>query len=231
MHASQLRPDTIERARLNRGGQDRAYREIDPARTAHLIVDMQNGFIVPGAPAEVPTAREIIGNVNQISDAVAKAGGHNVFFRFTVDPADDWDVFKDAFGGARMGNGDGHPFHRGRPEHALHDDIEVREGDAIVDKRRFSAFTPGTSTALDVLRDRGIDTVVITGTLTNCCCESTARDAHQLGFRVIFVSDANAALSDEDHNATLNSLAPVFADVVSTSDVLTLLQAAPIPTA
>ena len=77
-----------------------------------------------------------------------------------------------------------------------------------------------------LLRERDIDTVIITGTLTNCCCESTARDAHQLGFRVIFVEDANAALSDDDHNATLNSLAPLFADVVKSEEVLHLLEAA-----
>ena len=226
MHHSQLRPDTLERARVNRAGESRAYREIVPSKTAHLVVDLQNGFVRPGAPIEVPVAREIIGTVNRISDGVRAAGGTNLFFRFTVDPADDWSVYADAFGGARLEDDEGNPFLAGRPDHALYDEVDVRPDDLIVDKRRFSGFTPGTSDALRLLRERDIDTVIITGTLTNCCCESTARDAHQLGFRVIFVEDANAALSDDDHNATLNSLAPLFADVVKSEEVLHLLEAA-----
>ena len=49
---------------------------------------------------------------------------------------------------------------------------------------------------LGPLKAKGIDTLIITGTLTNCCCESTARDALQMGYKVIFMSDANATLSD-----------------------------------
>jgi ureidoacrylate peracid hydrolase len=74
-----------------------------------------------------------------------------------------------------------------------------------------------------LLREQHIETVIISGTLSNCCCESTARDAQQLGFNVIFVEDANAALSDAEHNATLNNLASLFADIRSTTDTVSLL--------
>ncbi|MFX8988223.1 cysteine hydrolase, partial [Acinetobacter baumannii] len=77
-----------------------------------------------------------------------------------------------------------------------------------------------------ILRDRQIDTLIVTGTLTNCCCESTARDAMQLNYKVIFVSDANAALSDAEHNATLNNMAALFADVMSTAEVIGSLEKA-----
>jgi len=66
-------------------------------------------------------------------------------------------------------------------------------------------------------------TLIITGTLTNCCCESTARDAMQMNYKIIFVSDANAALTDAAHNATLENMAMLFADVMTTGEVLTAI--------
>ena len=75
------------------------------------------------------------------------------------------------------------------------------------------------------LREAGIDTVVIVGTLTNVCCESSARDAMMLNYRLVFVSDANAALTDAEHNATLASILRVFGDVASTDEVIQLFSA------
>ena len=78
----------------------------------------------------------------------------------------------------------------------------------------------------EILRGRGLDTVLITGTVTNVCCESTARDAMMLNYKVIFLSDANAANSDAEHNATLATVLRVFGDVVSTDEAIGLLGAA-----
>jgi len=93
-----------------------------------------------------------------------------------------------------------------------------------VNKGRFAAFIPGTCDLHGILQSRDIDTLVVTGTLTNCCCESTARDAMQLNYKVIFVSDANATLTDAEHNATLNNMCALFADVMSTDEVLGALR-------
>ena len=71
--------------------------------------------------------------------------------------------------------------------------------------------------------NRGIDTLNVTGTLTNCCCDSAARDANMLGYKGLFVSDATAAVTDEEHNAALLNLVLMFADVRSTADVLGLI--------
>ncbi len=65
-----------------------------------------------------------------------------------------------------------------------------------------------------------MDTVIISGVLTNCCCESTARDAMQLNYKVVFVEDANAALTEAAHNGTLDNMAALFADVVSTKELV-----------
>ena len=77
---------------------------------------------------------------------------------------------------------------------------------ATTDYDHFRDFRLGTVQA------EGIDTMIVTGTATNVCCESTARDAFMMGYRVFFLEDANAALNDAEHNATLTSMARGFAD-------------------
>ena len=77
-----------------------------------------------------------------------------------------------------------------------------------------------------ILRRRDIDTIVVTGTVTNVCCESTTRDAMMMNYKCVMVSDANAALSDEEHNATLASMMARFSDVRSTAEVVALLSQA-----
>ncbi len=70
---------------------------------------------------------------------------------------------------------------------------------------------------------RRVDSVVITDTVTNVCCESTARDASAMGYRAILVADATAAANDEAHNASLTTIYRSFGDVRTTLDVLQLL--------
>jgi len=215
----------LDRLAATRGGVRNSFTTIDPARTAHLVVDMQNGFMEAGAPVEVPEARTIVDNINRLSRAVRDAGGTNVFLRFTTTDLDGaWSVF-----GRRMG-----PefaavhkaaFEPGAHYHQFWPALELAEGDLVVDKSRFSAFTANASTLDQQLRTRGIDTLLISGTLTNCCCETNARDAMQLNYRVIMVPDANAALSDAEHAATLHIMGLVFADLYSTEELVEMVRA------
>jgi len=113
--------------------------------------------------------------------------------------------------------------------HQLYPALEVLPRDLEVNKHRFSAFLPNSSDLDALLRERGIDTLIITGTVTNVCCESTARDANMLGYKMVFASDATAAFTDEEHNATLLSMATVFAEVRDTSGIIELLFGASAP--
>jgi nicotinamidase-related amidase len=70
-----------------------------------------------------------------------------------------------------------------------------------------------------------VDSLVITGTVTSVCCESTARDAAMLGYRVVFVADGTADVRDSVHNATLRTIYRSFGDVRPTSEVLALIAA------
>src|SRR6266852_3551841 len=101
--------------------------------------------------------------------------------------------------------------------------LEALLGDLRVRKATYSAFMPGSSDIEAQLKSRGIDTVLITGTATNVCCESTARDAMLLDYRVMMISDANATWTDEEHAATLNTFMMFFGDVMSTDEAVARL--------
>jgi ureidoacrylate peracid hydrolase len=213
----------LDRLAAARGGVRNVFETIDPAHTAHLVIDMQNGFVEQGAPVEVPMARTISANINRISAAIRAAGGLNVFVQYTTpDDIDDcWSIMMTRMGALSDAHREG--FRAGAHYWQLWPELEVLEGDRLAPKGRFSAFTPGTSPLNDGLQAAGIDTVIVTGTLTNVCCESTARDAMQHNYRVIMAADANAALSDKEHAAALNSLGFVFADIRSTDEIEELL--------
>jgi ureidoacrylate peracid hydrolase len=93
-------------------------------------------------------------------------------------------------------------------------------GDPIVYKTRFSPFVAGASEIESVLRPRGIENLIVTGTATNMCCESAARDAMMLDYRVVMVADANSARYEDDHLAGLTSFYQSFGDVRTTDEVI-----------
>ena len=76
------------------------------------------------------------------------------------------------------------------------------------------------------LKARGFDTVLITGTVTNVCCESSARDANMMNFRTIMVSDGNAAFTQAEHDAALAAFYNVFGDVMDTDTIIAILERA-----
>ena len=104
--------------------------------------------------------------------------------------------------------------------HDFHAALDIREGDPIVYKNRFSPFVAGASKLEEVLRARGIDSLIVAGTATNMCCESAARDAMMLDYKVVMVSDANGARYPEDHMAGLTSFYQSFGDVRTTDEVI-----------
>jgi ureidoacrylate peracid hydrolase len=233
MHQVRISPEAIAFARRQRGGAEHMFERLDLSRTAHVIVDMQNGFVEPGAPVEVPAARDIVANVNAISRAVRRAGGINVFLQMTLteESLQSWSNWFRYFHTAESTSGFEASFGHGLHHWELWPQMDTGEGDLFVDKTRFGAFVPGASRLHETLQARGIDTLIVTGTLTNCCCESTARDAMQMNYKLVFVSDANAALTDAAHNATLDNMCMIFADVRPTSEVLDLVEASALPAA
>src|SRR6185503_5487151 len=108
--------------------------------------------------------------------------------------------------------------------HALWPALEVMPGDLKVHKRRFSAFIQGSSDLHDLLRARGIDTLLVTGTTTNTCCQTTALDAMMLNYKVVFLADGTATFTDEVHRGVLANILNCFGDVRTTDEVVALLE-------
>ncbi len=219
MHKIAISEEVIAAAIAQRGKLHRFDQLVGP-KTALVVIDMQNVFMLPGMPVEVPAAREIVPNINRLAAAVRAARGAVVWVRMSLaGQTEAWSVFF-------LGDPRGAALDQMTPGshgHALHCELDVQPGDLVIDKTRFSAFLPGASEIDARLRARGIDTVLISGTLSNVCCESSARDAMMLNYKLVFVSDANAALTDAEHNATLNSIIRVFGDVRSTDELTRML--------
>ena len=224
MHEIEIPAVIMERIKASRRSLH-IFEDIDPTRTAHIIVDLQNGFMAPGQPVEVVTAREIVPNVNSISRALRGAGGLNVYIQFVVNDAarKAWSSWYERFFDEGRRAAIDACFAEGAYGWELWPELDVRPGDLVVQKTRFGAFVPGSSDLHGILQARGIDTLIITGTATNVCCESTARDAMQMNYRVIFVADGNAASTDAEHNATLSNMAAIFADVMTADEVVDCL--------
>lgn len=195
--------------------------DIEMRRCALLVVDMQNVFVSPDSPLQIPYAHEIVPAINRLARALRQRGATICWIQNNFrDEAKSWSVWfnqrlcKDAAAALITTCSPGHPGYE------LFSELDVSVADLLSVKTRFSAFIQGSSDLNTVLRSQGIDTVVITGTVTNVCCESTARDAMMLNYRTIFVSDANATRTAEEHNATLANMVQCFADVVSTDELI-----------
>ena len=103
-------------------------------------------------------------------------------------------------------------------------DLTTASTDLTLLKNRYSALISGSSQLERTLRGMGIDTILIAGTKTNVCCESTARDAMMLDFKVVMVEDCCAALSDDEHRGALENIIQQFGDVMTADEVLARLR-------
>jgi ureidoacrylate peracid hydrolase len=225
MHAFTVPKSVVDRV-IERRGRAYAYDDLDPARTALVVVDMQNAFMLPGvAHSLCPMAQEIVPNINRLAQTVRATGGTVFWIKttFTAEALRTWSTYFEMTTPQRVAK---------RIEaltadslgHELWSGLDVRPQDPIVEKNRFSAFIQGSSDLAAALRARGLDTILVTGTVTNVCCESTARDAMMLNFKTIMVTDGNAATTDEDHAASLIAFYLTFGDIMSTDMLIGCLE-------
>jgi nicotinamidase-related amidase len=212
LHDWHIEPREYER-QIARRGRKHAFERIDPRRAALVVVDMISFFVEESA-----YCLGIVPNIARLADEVRAAGGTVAWVR----PAERHRhraLMAEFFGEAVASlyeTLDG----RGEIWPAFH----VDAADLSTEKSLFSAFFPGSSPLPSLLQERSIDTVLISGALTNICCESSARDAASLGLRVVMVADANAARRDSDHNGALHNIYRSFGDVRPTTEVIDLLR-------
>ena len=221
-------PDSIVRRVIEFRGSEHSFADLDPARTALVVVDLQHAFMNEAVGfAPVPAALNIVPAVNRLAATVRETGGGVFWIKMTHDERcfDDWSVAYELptpqFRDKRIA-----ALTEGTLGHELWPELDVQPEDEIVNKYRYSAFMPGTSELPTRLRARGLDTVLITGTVTTVCCASSARDANMTNFRTIMVSDGNAALTQELHDASLTAFYLTFGDVMDTDMIIASLRRA-----
>ncbi len=217
MHTISIPQSIIDRV-VARRGREHIFDDLDPAKTALVVVDMQNGFMVPEVGhAPCAMAHKIVPNINRLAEAVRATGGLVIWIQtaYSDETLTSWSTLYHMVGtnGAERRKFSLSPGGKG---YEIFPDLKVEPQDVVVVKNRYSAFIQGSSNIEEVLRSRGLDTVLITGTVTNVCCESTARDAMMRNFKTVMITDGNAAVTDEDHNAALCNFYLTFGDIMST---------------
>jgi nicotinamidase-related amidase len=206
----------VERV-MKKRGRLHVFDRFAAPETALVVIDMQKFYV-----ADVPEAIAIIPTINRLARAFRDQGAAVAWVQMTVgrDGESLWPLYHDFFfteaGAARHRDN----LTKGADGHRLHPDLEALPGDLYAEKRRFSAFLPQVSSLPFALEQRGIRNVVIAGMLTNMCCETSARDAMMLDYRVVMVSDANAARFADDHKIGFPSVFQSFGDVMTADEVL-----------
>ena len=204
------------------------YDRFNAARTAFVVVDLQNYYTQPGYLGECAPARATFPAVNRLARAMREAGGHVIWVQTSSDGADDFWSHHHAYmltperSARRL-----RELASTHPGFQLAPGLEVAPDDVRVTKRCYSALVPGSSPLDAVLRERGVTHVLIGGTVTNVCCESTARDAMMMDYATVLVHDALSAVTPQEHEQTLQNWMLFFGDVLGTQEIAERLQAAP----
>jgi ureidoacrylate peracid hydrolase len=224
MHPVKIRKEIADRV-LQRRGRFHLFDRLDPARTALLVIDMQEAFCAPGGPAEVPGSRSIVAPINALTAELRDLGVTVIWVLHSntrIGDKSDWEIFFNAFVADEVRHKTLNSLAAERQ--SIWSALETAPSDVTIFKNRYSAFIPGSSNVERVLRGMGVDTVLIAGTKTNVCCESSARDAMMLDFKVVLVEDCCAALSDDEHRAALENVIQQFGDVMTSEEVLARLR-------
>jgi nicotinamidase-related amidase len=185
--------------------------EIIPERTAVLVIDMQEDFVRPGSPMWVPQAERMIPALRQLLRTAREHGSPILFSAANYLPHSPNDT---ALYCAPIARGQ---LRQGSAGVEIAAGL-VQSGDYVLrTKHTYDAFF---GTELDPrLRSADVRTVIITGTLTNYCCEATARGAFDRGYHVVFASDLTATDSPSGHVATLRTMRRGYARVMRGSRI------------
>jgi len=205
-------------------GRPKRLFNLIPKRTALLVIDMQNCFCSQSGSIENQDTRKITPNINKISEQCRIKHIPVIWIKMLGKPdGQDTGLWKLFQPNSPISN------NRKNPQIALSNEskesefwskLKIENTDHIINKKRYSAFIAGSSKLNNLLKKLKVDTLIITGVGTNVCCESTARDAMMLNYKVIFISDANATFSKFFHETTLMNIKLLFGDVISTKEIL-----------
>jgi len=182
---------------------------LDPKQTALVLIDLQQGIL--GRQTAPYSAAEVLARGVRLANAFRKAGGLVVLVHVSYS-ADGGDALTQPTDAGPLAAT------RGADWDVISPDLGRSDRDLVITKRQWGAFY---GTPLDMqLRRRGIKTIVIGGIATNFGVESTARDAYERGYALVFVEDAMSGLSNEAHGFAIANIFPRLGRVRSTEEVL-----------
>lgn len=214
----------IDRIMAKRG-RLHVFDALQPEKTALVVIDMQNAFVKGKVKAE--SALAIMPTINALAAQVRELGGRVAWVQLQAgDKAGNSiaELYHKYFFTEQGADGHRSSLTPGEWGYEICDELDVREGDMRAWKSRHSAFVPGHGNLHEMLQDAGIENLLIGGTVTNFCCETTGRDAMMLDYRAVMVSDCNAARFPEDHSAGLTTFFQSFGDVYTTDEVIAVLK-------
>lgn len=187
--------------------------QIDPARTALLVMDYQRGIVgqIPDADALLARARETIELIRSHGGTI---GYVRVAFADGGTPAGAM--------GKRITPDRLAMFHADAPETQIHDQVAPKDGDIVVRKVRVGPF--GTTDLHEQLQAKGIDTLLLAGISTSGVVLSAVRDGHDRDYRLIVLSDLTADREPDVHEFLINRVIARQADVISSADLRRLLR-------
>ena len=187
---------------------------LDAGRSALLVVDMQKFFLDPDSPTFTCGGLAILSTVRSMIEAFRRNGRPVIYTKHVHHPDNiDSGLMRWWWKGMCL---------EGSPESDIHPAIAPLPGEKVVAKHRYSAFY-GTDLEI-VLRCLKVEDVVVSGIMTNLCCESTARDAYFRDFRVFVAADGTGSINEEMHVASLLNLAFGFAFVTGAKRIISDLQ-------
>lgn len=184
--------------------------KLNADKAALLVIDMQNFFLDPKSPTYTSGGMVILPNVKSLID-VFRQKNRPVIYTCHVHHPEKLDAGIMEWWWEGMCK-------EGSEESMVYDTIAPLKGEKIVYKHRYSSFyNTDLETVLRVLK---IEDLVITGIMTNMCCESTARDAYFRDYRVFFTADATGSINEEMHFASLLNLAYGFAKITTAAEII-----------
>jgi nicotinamidase-related amidase len=193
--------------------------ELNPSTTAVVAVHMQKDVVnADGAFGGFFAAQaekvDVVGVTSRLLDAARAAGSTVVYTRVAWQPGLADLVVNSPILGIVQQSG---CLVEGSDKAEILPQLTPKDGDLVVTHQRVGGFS---ASQLDVLlRSRGIDTILFAGVATNFSVEGTARQASDLGYRTVIVSDACSAADDATHEASLSSLG-LLAEITSSADVI-----------
>lgn len=216
-HPSDIPQPIVDKVTARRGRMH-AFPALNPARTALVVVDLDAGSVAHGETDEI---REFIPRINRLAQVLREHGGTVTWV--TTPVSSPTKNFRAIYGESLTSMYET----KGKPNGTAHDiwhELQVQPQDIRATKRGASAFFPGKCDLHEQLQTKNTESILIAGLVTNVCCESSARDAHELEYEVTMVSDCLWGHKQGQHEATLATFYRNSGDVRPSGDIIKLVR-------